>query len=105
LADAEPCGFSAVRTATTDVTPSISRTIFSAACRSGSSSVARSAGTVMENDAAILQQDLRYQPQVDDVALHVGSPDPTQAFDDRLPTEAHYGLLKIATKRQPSSEC
>ena len=49
-AAAAPRGFSAVKTATTPVTPSISRTTFSAACRSGSSSLARSTGTVIEND-------------------------------------------------------
>ena len=45
-----PRGFSAVSTAITLVTPSRSRTIFSAAWRSGSSSAALSAGTVIEND-------------------------------------------------------
>ena len=49
-AAAAPRGFSAVSTATTPVTPSISRTIFSAAWRSGSSSAARSAGTVIEKE-------------------------------------------------------
>ena len=47
---AAPRGFSAVSTAMTLVTPSISRTTFSAAWRSGSSSAARSAGTVIENE-------------------------------------------------------
>src|SRR5262245_56328891 len=41
---------SAVSTAVTRPTPSVSATIFSAACRKGSSSSARAAGTVMEKD-------------------------------------------------------
>ena len=52
-------------------TPSISRTIFSAAWRRGSSSrCPRFAGTVIENETRpSLTQDFRNQPEVDDVAL------------------------------------
>ena len=46
---AAPFGASAVSTTVTPVTPASSFTTFSAACRKGSSSRARSAGTVIEN--------------------------------------------------------
>ena len=42
-----------------------------------------------ERYAPILEQDLRHQPQVHDVALHVGSLDPTQALDDLVFAGAH----------------
>ena len=46
-----------------------------------------------EGDAAVLQQDLRHQPQVDDIALHVGPLDPAQALDDLLFAGAHLCLM------------
>ena len=85
-----PPGFSAVSTAMTPVTPGMSRTTFSAACRNGSSSGAYSGRhRNRERDATVLQQDLRHQPQVDDVALQVRPSDLTQPFEDLFLAEAH----------------
>ncbi len=81
---------SAVSTATTPATPSNSRTTFSAAPRRGSSSSARASrngdGKI---DAAVLDQDVGHEAQVDDIAIEIRALDAAKPLQNLLLRNGH----------------
>ena len=91
---AAPARLSAVSTATTPVTPSISRTTFSAAWRMTSSSDARSAGTVIEKRHARPSAVSRTPAPDRRCCLEVGPLDLAQPLEDLFLGKAHLNALR-----------
>ena len=88
-----PRDASAVSTATTPVTPGMSRTTFSAACRNGSSSEARCGGTVMENETRpSFSRISDTSPRSTMLPSQVRPFDLTQPLEDLFLAEAHAML-------------
>ena len=56
-----------------------------------------------ERHPSVLQKDFRYQPEVDDVVLHVGPLDPAQAVDDLVLVHAHPVSLEVSCGALASS--
>ncbi len=88
---------SAVSTAVTPETPGTLATTVSAAWRSGSSSSARvGRHRDREIDAVVLDQDFGDEPEIDDVAVEVGSLDPAQLVEN---LRLGYGHLNCSRGR------
>ena len=78
-----PPFFSAVSATTAPVTPGMAFTTRSAAARSGSSSFALSAGTVIEKKTfEVGDKDVRHQAEANNITLEVGPLDRLQLLDN-----------------------
>ena len=85
-----PPFFSAVSATMAPATPGIALTARSAAARSGSSSCARAAGTVIEKKTfAVGDEDFRDQAERDDVVLEIRTLDGPELLDDGFLGDGH----------------